>query len=83
MSHRPIKEKQARKAAKSLRREVPASLDLIEYLVARGHAKSRNEARKLIADGRVYYDSHPLRTVFVSAGYRDGISVREVATQDS
>lgn len=61
MSHRPTEQKKRRRVAKALRRTpLPAYFDLVEYLVSRGHAKSKREARDMILAKRIKSDSHVL-----------------------
>lgn len=61
MSKRPIEMKQRRKVMKAFRQQLPAYRDLVDWLVSRGHAKTKREARQLIKDGRVRVGSHVLR----------------------
>lgn len=59
MSHRPIEQKKRRRIAKALRRgRVPAFFDLTKWLIAKGYARSRKEARELILARKVKSDSH-------------------------
>lgn len=61
MSHRPIEQKKRRRIAKELRREpLPARIDLVQWLMDRGHAKTKRQARELILAKRVRSDSHTL-----------------------
>lgn len=61
MSKRPIEQKKRRRVSKALRRSsLPASIDLIDFLVSRGHASSKREARELILAKRVKSESHVL-----------------------
>jgi hypothetical protein len=63
MSHRPTSEKKLRRFRKQLRKNasnVPALIDLVDYLRTRGHASTTGEARKIILAGRVRADSHTL-----------------------
>jgi hypothetical protein len=61
MSARPIEQKQRRRVAKTLRRRpLPAYIDLVEWLVARGHAPTKRAARDLILAKRVRSESHTL-----------------------
>ena len=61
MSKRPIEQKKRRRVAKSLRRaSLPAYINLIDYLVTRGHAETRREACDLILSKRVKSESHVL-----------------------
>lgn len=61
MSHRPIEQKQRRRVAKALRRSTrPTSFDLIEYLMSRGYANTKREAREMILAKRVKSESHIL-----------------------
>lgn len=60
MSRRPILKKRANKVRKALRGELPAYLDLVQYLKDRGHAQTTGEAEKIILAGRVRSESHKL-----------------------
>ena len=61
MSHRPTEQKKRRRVAKALRRKpLPAYFDLVEFLVSRGHAKSKRAAHDLILAKKVKSDSHVL-----------------------
>jgi hypothetical protein len=42
------------------RRPLPAYLDLVDWMLSRGHARSRREAREVILAGRVKANSHTL-----------------------
>lgn len=58
MSHRPREAKQIARLRKHLRTSLPAHIDLVMWLMDRGHAKTAGEARRMLADGRVKADSH-------------------------
>lgn len=61
MSARPIEQKQRRRVAKSLRRSaLPAYIDLVQFLISRGHAATKREARNLILAQHVRSESHIL-----------------------
>jgi hypothetical protein len=60
VSHRPVLKKRANKLRKVLRAELPAYIDLVEYLKTRGHAQTTGEAEKIILAGRVRSESHKL-----------------------
>jgi hypothetical protein len=61
MARRPIEQKKRRRVAKALRRDrLPAFFSLVDWLVDHKHAKTRREARGLLAAGRVKANSHPL-----------------------
>jgi len=54
MSHRPIRHKQAARIRKLLNRQpLPRHINLIEWLMDRGHAQTVGGARKLLTDGCV------------------------------
>jgi hypothetical protein len=59
VSARPVEQKKRRRVAKAVRRQkLPAYFDLFQWLIDRGHAKSRREARELVLAKRVKADSH-------------------------
>lgn len=59
MSHRPIEQKQRRRAAKAFRRRpLPSYFDLVQWLIDNRHAATKRQARKLILDEKVRSDSH-------------------------
>ncbi len=61
MSKRPIEQKQRNRVAKMLRkRPLDSKIDLVQWLIDRGHARTRAEARKIILAGRVRSESHTL-----------------------
>lgn len=61
MSRRSPEQKKRRRVAKSLRRSpLPASIDLVDYLVTRGHASTKRAARDLILAKKVKSESHVL-----------------------
>lgn len=60
MSKRPINKKRAARVRKMLRKELPAFIDLIQWLRVRGYAQTAGQAEKLILDGRVRSESHTL-----------------------
>jgi hypothetical protein len=64
MAHRPIEAKKRRKAVRAFTRTpLQARINLIEWLMDRGHAGSRKQARELILAKRVRSDSHVLGIV--------------------
>lgn len=60
MSQRPICSKQANRLRKAMRSDLPAFIDLVDYLKIRRLARTTGEAEKLILDGRVSSESHKL-----------------------
>lgn len=60
MSHRAIEKKQIARLRKSMRGDLPATIDLVMWLKDRGHASTSKEARQMLADGRVRAGSHPV-----------------------
>lgn len=58
MSHRPILTKKANRLRKLMRQELAAYIDPVQWVVSRGHAKTKREARELIFDGRLRSESH-------------------------
>jgi hypothetical protein len=60
MARRPVLRKRAHKLRKALRSELPASLDLVQFLKLRGYASTTGEAEKIILAGRVVSESHKL-----------------------
>lgn len=61
MSKRPIIDKKVAGMRRALRKgRVRACIDLVDWLITRGHASTVGEAHKLILDERVTVDSHPL-----------------------
>jgi hypothetical protein len=58
MSHRPVQAKKIAKLRKLLRRELPAFIDPVEFIVSRGHARTKREARLLILGGKLRSESH-------------------------
>lgn len=59
------KEKQIRRLRKSLRKSLPAYIDLIDYLTVRRFAKSKREARQMCLGGRVKVASHVVGRLLV------------------
>lgn len=60
MAKRPILKKQANRVRKALRSQLPAYIDLIQYLKDRGYANTTGEAEAIILAGRVRSESHKL-----------------------
>ena len=60
MAKRPLNKKAARRVRKLLRSELPAYIDLIQWLKDRGYAQTTGQAEKLILAGRVRSESHKL-----------------------
>lgn len=61
MSKRPIAQKKRKRVAKVFRRTpLPAYIDLVQWLVDHGHARTKREARDLILAKRVKAESHVL-----------------------
>lgn len=60
MAKRPINKKRAARVRKLLRKELPAYLDLIQWLKDRRYAQTTGQAEKMILDGRVRSESHKL-----------------------
>lgn len=60
MAKRPINAKRAARVRKLLRNELPAYIDLIDWLKVRRYASTTGEAEKMILDGRVRSESHKL-----------------------
>jgi hypothetical protein len=61
MSQKNSKEAKAlRRLRRALQVSPPGKLDLVQYLIDRGHASSIKAARELILAGRVRADSHRL-----------------------
>lgn len=60
MSRRPIETKQRRRVSKLFTATPPAYFDLVQWLVSRGHAKTKRAAREMILARKVRADSHPL-----------------------
>ena len=60
MSHRPSSQKRIASLRKALRRTPPAYIDLIQWLKLRGHAQTTGEAKRLLTDGKVRSNSHPV-----------------------
>lgn len=63
MSHRPTRRKAANRLRKIMRNTPPLKLDLVQWLIDRGHAQTKGAARKLILDGKVRHESHVLGRV--------------------
>lgn len=60
MAKRPLNKKRAARVRKMLRRDIPAFIDLIEWLKVRGYAQTTGQAERLILDGKVKSESHKL-----------------------
>lgn len=61
MSKRPIEQKKRKRVAKVFRRTpLPAYIDLVQWLIDRGHASSKRQARDLILAKKVKSESHVL-----------------------
>lgn len=60
MSHRPTSRKRVASLRKALRRTPDAYIDLIQWLKLRGYAQTTGEAKRLLTDGKVRSDSHPV-----------------------
>lgn len=59
MARRPIEQKKLRRLRKAINRKpLTAYVDIEDWLVTRGHAKSKREARQLMVDGKVKAESH-------------------------
>jgi hypothetical protein len=63
VSKRPIQDKKRKRAAKLFRASLPRYFDLVDWLIVRGHAKTKREAKQLILDHRVKSASHTLGVV--------------------
>lgn len=62
MAHRPLNKKRADKLRRLMMhgsRPEPM-IDLVQWLKDRGHAQTTGQAERLILDGRVRSESHPL-----------------------
>lgn len=64
MSHRPIEKKKVARLRKLLRRTPPARINLVEWLKDRRYARTTGEAHRLLLDGKVKSESHPVGTAF-------------------
>jgi hypothetical protein len=62
MSHRPIEDKKRRRVARQFHKTPPAFFNLIQYLIDRGHAKTRKQATAMLKDDRVLVDETPVGT---------------------
>jgi hypothetical protein len=60
LAKRPINKKRANQVRKMLRRELPAYIDLVQWLKDRRYAQTTGQAEKMILDGRVRSESHKL-----------------------
>lgn len=61
MAKRPIIEKKVNAMKRALRKgRLPACIDLVDWLIERGHAQTVGAAHKLIMAERVKVDSHPI-----------------------
>lgn len=61
MSSRPIEHKKRKRVAKIFRRTpLPAYIDLVQWLIDHGHARTKREARDIILAKRVKAESHTL-----------------------
>jgi hypothetical protein len=60
MSKRPILKKKANKLRKAMRRQLPAYIDLVQYLKDRRYARTTGEAEEIILAKRVKSESHVL-----------------------
>lgn len=60
MSHRTTDGKKLRRLRKSLRSQLPAHIDLIDWLKTRRYAQTTGEAEQVILAGRVKSESHTL-----------------------
>ncbi len=59
MSHRPITQKKLARLRKAVnRRQLPAWIELIDWLKLHRHADTTGQAVKLLVDGRVRSESH-------------------------
>lgn len=59
MAHRPIDQKKLQRLRKGLgRRSLPAYIDLIQWLLDRGHVNTAGAARRLLLEGKVMSESH-------------------------
>ena len=63
MSHRPILMKRANRVRKALRQQLPAHIDLVQWLKMHGYASTTGEAEKIILARRVKSESHVLGVV--------------------
>ena len=63
MAKRPLNKKAAHRVRKLLRSELPAYIDLIQWLKDRGYADTTGQAEKIILAGRVRSGSHKLGMV--------------------
>ena len=90
MSKRPTSKKKVARLRKALRRTPDSYIDLVHWLKSRGHARTTGEALRLMKDGKVRADSHPVGRTriqlteedhtwlpirFVPAGLRDSLIV--------
>lgn len=53
MSARPVLRKRANRVRKLMRQQLPAQIDLVQWLQDHGHAQTAGEARTMLKDGRV------------------------------
>lgn len=65
MSKRPILNKRANRVRKALRPGLTRNMDLVEFLITRRHAQTRGAARKMLEEGKVRVDSHPVGRINV------------------
>lgn len=90
MSKRPTSRKQIARLRRALRRTPPSYIDLVQWLKDRGHANTTGAALRLMKDGKVRADSHPVGRTrvqiseeehvwlpirYVPAGLRDSLIV--------
>lgn len=82
MSKRPIEEKQRRRVARLLRKNVKiqAYIDPVEWLVNNRHARTRKEARQLISEGLVTADGAVLHLRGSFVPTEDGKQLRVTDT---
>lgn len=75
VSKRSITQKNLHRIAKQVRQPLPAHIDLVQWLIDRGHAQTRGDARKIILAKRVKTESHVLGVKTVPVIQKDGKSV--------
>jgi hypothetical protein len=64
-----LEQKKLRRLRRTIRKgvSVPRKVDVVDWLKRNGHANSTGQAVKLLVDGKVKIDSHPVRTRLIPA----------------
>lgn len=72
MSHRPNQAKRVKRLKKALRPSPESYIDLIQYLKDRRYASSTAEATRMLVEGKVRVESHPVGRMEVDNPLKKG-----------